>query len=77
MYSFSRMHPSSSLSLQNLIFRPWYVESMNTVGKNVVIVIDASGSMGDQYEDTTLLELAKTATRLLISTLSSLDHVSA
>jgi len=59
-----------------ICYRPWYIEAVNTIGKNVVIVIDASGSMGDSYQETTVLELAKEAARRLIASLSSSDYVS-
>ncbi len=52
-------------------FRPWYVETATPEPKDVVLVIDTSGSMG-----TTLLNLAKEAAKTVLNTMNPRDRVS-
>ncbi|KAJ7382937.1 hypothetical protein OS493_031713 [Desmophyllum pertusum] len=52
-------------------FRPWYVETATPEPKDVVLVIDTSGSMG-----TTLLNVATGAANTVLSTMNPRDRVS-
>ncbi|XP_076811767.1 VWFA and cache domain-containing protein 1-like isoform X7 [Clavelina lepadiformis] len=54
-------------------FRPWYVQANVPVPKEVVVVIDKSGSMGRRHGSVTLMELAKSAAKTVISTLNPFD----
>lgn len=53
-------------------FRPWYVEAATPGPKDVVLVIDTSGSMG-----TTAMNVAKDAAKTVLSTMNPRDRVSA
>ena len=52
-------------------FRPWYVETVTPEPKDVVLVIDTSGSMRN-----TLLDVAKEAATTVLSTMNPRDRVS-
>ena len=52
-------------------FRPWYVETATPEPKDVVLVIDTSGSMG-----TNLLNVAKEAAKTVLTTMNPRDRVS-
>ncbi|ELU01004.1 hypothetical protein CAPTEDRAFT_222126 [Capitella teleta] len=56
-------------------FRPWYVEAATPEPKDVVIVIDVSGSMGGTHNKRTLLSIAKEAAKTVIATLNPNDRV--
>lgn len=52
-------------------FRPWYVETATPEPKDVVLVIDRSGSMV-----TALMDVAKEAAKTVLSTMNPRDRVS-
>ncbi|XP_077994463.1 VWFA and cache domain-containing protein 1-like [Glandiceps talaboti] len=56
-------------------FRPWYVETATPDPKNVVIVIDRSGSMDEDYEGRTLMHIAKDAATSVLGTMNPSDKV--
>ncbi|ELT90479.1 hypothetical protein CAPTEDRAFT_196424 [Capitella teleta] len=56
-------------------FRPWYVEAATPEPKDVVVVIDISGSMKNLYQKRTLLDIAKEAADTVITTLNPNDRV--
>ncbi|CAH1780663.1 unnamed protein product, partial [Owenia fusiformis] len=51
-------------------FRPWYAEAVVPASKDVIIVIDKSGSMG-----TTLMDTAKRAANTVLETMNPNDRV--
>lgn len=51
-------------------FRPWYVETATPEPKDVVLVIDTSGSMG-----TALMNVAREAAKTVLSTMNPRDRV--
>ncbi len=57
-------------------FRPWYVETATPTPKDVVVVIDTSGSMGVRYGGSTLMQIAKEAAKTVLDTLNPNDMVS-
>ncbi len=52
-------------------FRPWYVETATPEPKDVILVIDTSGSMG-----TTFMKIAKEAAKTVLNTMNPRDRVS-
>jgi Mg-chelatase subunit ChlD len=52
------------------------VEAATPEAKDVVIVIDTSGSMGNLYGSQTLISIAKEAANTVIDTLNPNDRVS-
>ncbi|XP_065176178.1 VWFA and cache domain-containing protein 1-like isoform X2 [Sycon ciliatum] len=59
-------------------FRPWYVASAVPTPKDLVIVVDVSGSMGDIVPNSgrqSRLDLAKVAVASILNTLSDRDRV--
>ena len=58
------------------IFRPFYVHTATPSPKDVVIIIDKSGSMGHTHEGQTLMQIAKNAGISVLETLSPNDRVS-
>ncbi|ELU16026.1 hypothetical protein CAPTEDRAFT_193019 [Capitella teleta] len=56
-------------------FRPWYVEAATPESKDVVVVIDTSGSMSDSYSSRVLMDIAKEAANTVITTLNPNDRV--
>lgn len=66
-----------------LCCRDWYVYTASPQKKNVVIVVDESGSMGSApiigmmgQNTTQRVDIAKAAARTVLDTLSPTDHVS-
>ena len=59
------------------MYRPWYVETITTVPKDIVIVLDVSASMGlhDFESGENYLKVAKEAVDILVDTLSPKDRV--
>ncbi|CAC5388604.1 unnamed protein product [Mytilus coruscus] len=55
-------------------FRPFYVSSATPVQKDVVVVIDKSGSMSDLHNSKTLLQIAKEAAISVLETLNPNDR---
>lgn len=58
--------------------RPWYVETATPSAKDVVVVIDKSGSMS-AYDDSagkSLMSIAKDAATSVVETLNPNDRVS-
>jgi hypothetical protein len=51
------------------------VETATPEAKDVVVVIDTSGSMGDPYQSQTLIGIAKEAANTVIDTLNPNDRV--
>ena len=51
--------------------RPWYVETVSPEPKDVVIVVDKSGSMANG-----LLDIAKEAAKTVLGTMNPKDRVS-
>ncbi|XP_013420899.1 VWFA and cache domain-containing protein 1 [Lingula anatina] len=56
-------------------FRPFYVSAATPVPKDIVVVIDTSGSMTTYHNSKTLLQIAKDAARTVVETLSANDRV--
>ncbi|ELU16027.1 hypothetical protein CAPTEDRAFT_193020 [Capitella teleta] len=56
-------------------FRPWYVEAATPESKDVVVVIDTSGSMSNPYSSRVLMDIAKEAANTVITTLNPNDRV--
>ncbi|XP_077995824.1 VWFA and cache domain-containing protein 1-like [Glandiceps talaboti] len=56
-------------------FRPWYVEAVSPEPKNLVVVIDKSGSMGDKHGGKTFMEIAIDAALTVLDTLNPSDRV--
>ncbi|ELT90476.1 hypothetical protein CAPTEDRAFT_196421 [Capitella teleta] len=56
-------------------FRPWYVEAATPEPKDVVVVIDVSGSMNATYKGTKLMKIAQEAANTVIATLTANDRV--
>lgn len=62
-----------------LLFRPWYVETASPTPKDIVIVIDKSGSMEFEYNmhaGRYLMAIAKEAAKTVLDTLNPKDRVS-
>jgi Mg-chelatase subunit ChlD len=55
--------------------RPWYVEAATPESKDVVVVIDTSGSMSNSYSSRVLMDIAKEAANTVITTLNPNDRV--
>ena len=57
--------------------RPWYVEAMTPEAKDVVIILDISGSMRSTIPEhgTTYLQLAQTAAISVLGSLNPIDRV--
>ncbi|ELU16667.1 hypothetical protein CAPTEDRAFT_192407 [Capitella teleta] len=55
-------------------FRPWYVEAATPEPKDVVVVIDVSGSMNATYKGTKLMKIAQEAANTVITTLNPNDR---
>ncbi|XP_064640200.1 VWFA and cache domain-containing protein 1-like isoform X2 [Lineus longissimus] len=56
-------------------YRPWYVAAATPTKKEVVVVIDKSGSMGNTHSGITLMEIAKNAADTVLETLGPDDLV--
>ena len=59
------------------MLRPWYVETITAVPKDIVVAMDVSNSMDLSFATSgkTYLNLAKEAVQTLISTLNPEDRV--
>ena len=57
--------------MSRCVYRPWYVEASTPVPKDIIIIIDRSGSMNDDNHMSTAKEAAKT----VIGTLNPNDRV--
>ncbi|XP_006822257.1 VWFA and cache domain-containing protein 1-like [Saccoglossus kowalevskii] len=57
-------------------YRPWYVETKSPHPKNIVIVLDNSGSMRQNHGGRTLMEFAKESIKTVLYTLNPNDKVS-
>ncbi|XP_070564127.1 VWFA and cache domain-containing protein 1-like [Ptychodera flava] len=68
-------HRMESCDTYDNRFRPWYVETATPEPKNVVIVIDKSGSMSDVYEGRSLMQIAKDAANSVLGTMNPSDKV--
>ncbi|KAJ8315327.1 hypothetical protein KUTeg_007477 [Tegillarca granosa] len=55
-------------------YRPFYVSTATPVEKDVVVVIDRSGSMGDYHDSRSLLQIAKEAAISVLDTLNPNDR---
>ncbi|OPL20619.1 hypothetical protein AM593_10657, partial [Mytilus galloprovincialis] len=55
-------------------FRPFYVSTATPVQKDVVVVIDKSGSMRNLHDSKTLLQIAKEAAISVLETLNPNDR---
>ena len=66
---------SSCDSYDNRV-RPWYVEGIAPEPKDIVLVIDKSGSMEDVVGDKTLIEIAVSSAESVLNSLNFKDRVS-
>ena len=57
------------------ISRPWYVETSTSQLKDLVIIIDQSGSMSDNHRGKSLMHIARKAVTTVINTLNPNDRV--
>ena len=57
------------------VHRPWYVETSTPEPKDVVIVIDHSGSMNDVHDTRSLMDIAKDAALTVLNTMNPNDRV--
>ncbi|XP_033726771.1 VWFA and cache domain-containing protein 1-like [Pecten maximus] len=57
-------------------FRPFYVATATPVHKDVVIIIDRSGSMASPFNGVTLMKIAQDAANTVLETLNPNDRVS-
>ena len=56
--------------------RPFYIETVTPIPKDIVLVVDRSGSMGEVVGGETLMDIAIGAARTVVNTLSINDRVS-
>ncbi|XP_021351428.1 VWFA and cache domain-containing protein 1-like isoform X1 [Mizuhopecten yessoensis] len=57
-------------------FRPFYVATATPVHKDVVVILDQSGSMAGLYNGVTLMKIAQDAANTVLETLNPNDRVS-
>lgn len=55
--------------------RPWYVQGIAPEGKDVVIILDRSGSMENKHGTKTLMDIAIDAASTVMDSLNSKDRV--
>ena len=55
--------------------RPFYIETVTPIPKDIVLVVDRSGSMGEVVGGETLMDIAIGAARTVVNTLSINDRV--
>lgn len=61
----------------SLLCRPFYVEAVTPRPKDIVVIVDKSGSMGTAYHNgRTLMQIAKEAAQTVIDTAGPDDRVS-
>ncbi len=66
---------SSCDSYDNRV-RPWYVEGIAPEPKDIVLIIDKSGSMGDIVGNKTLIQIAVSSAESVLNSLNFNDRVS-
>ena len=57
-------------------YRPWYVEAATPSSKDVIMLVDISGSMLNDFEGRNYLFIAKEAAETVLDTLNPKDRVS-
>ncbi|XP_071949527.1 VWFA and cache domain-containing protein 1-like [Antedon mediterranea] len=56
-------------------YRPWFIEAATPMPKDVVLVIDRSGSMSTEHNGRTLMDIAQEAAITVLKTLNPSDRV--
>ena len=69
-------HKFSSCDSYDNRVRPWYVEGIAPEPKDIVLIIDKSGSMEETIGDKTLIEIAISAAESVLNSLNFKDRVS-
>ena len=69
-------HKFSSCDSYDNRVRPWYVEGIAPEPKDIVLMIDKSGSMEETIGDKTLIEIAISAAESVLNSLNFKDRVS-
>lgn len=76
IFSIFPAHKFSSCDTYDNRVRSWYVEGIAPEPKDIVLIIDKSGSMEDNFRGKTLIEIAVSSAESVLNSLNFNDRVS-
>ncbi|XP_076812826.1 VWFA and cache domain-containing protein 1-like isoform X2 [Clavelina lepadiformis] len=68
-------HKTPSCAFIDPRYRPWFIETASSVRKNVLILLDISGSMNKKYNSVPLINISLEAVSIILETLNPDDKL--
>ena len=69
------IYTNTFLPVNTFTCRPWFIETASSVRKNVLILLDISGSMNKKYNSVPLINISLEAGSIILETLNPDDKV--